>query len=280
MLHRDVLDSIFSDSSIIDSVSNYVVWTGGEPFENFSSLLYGVSLAKRSGFRSEILTSGYWHEKDFSHLKKLQESGDFSIRISIDHEHLMLTKTNKIIALISECINSGIDVNFTVRKIDDHNNKVSKFFELISRAFPDYYKEKGHDHRWIHFIPHVPVAEDDPYSKNCNMEWNGYTGCKMVGRDLVVGMDGNIYPCCGLFSLPDFSKYSVGTVNPSGKVKNRYSGPKELFEIIRTKGPEGVRSKFPSEGSKMGISGFCNQCHACISMLRSYKESIDEYFQL
>ncbi|MCK5004644.1 MAG: SPASM domain-containing protein [Candidatus Aminicenantes bacterium] len=276
MLHPDDLDSIFNNSFLAGSAGKYILWTGGEPFESFSSLVYGIGLADRSGFRSEILTAGYWYDKERLHLTKLREAGNFSLRISIDPEHLKFTGIDILTLLISECIEIGIEVNFTVREINDDQNIVSDFFDNVKRSFPEYYRRKQRDHRWIHHIPHVPVSKDDPYTDNSSEKYRN-SGCRMAGRDLVIGWDGNIYPCCGLFSLPGFKKYALGNIRGTGPVENKYTNSNKLFNLIREAGPDGLIGKFGSEEINSEKYEFRNQCHACISQFRIYDKPIGKF---
>lgn len=275
VFHED-LDLIFGNSPLADSVSKYVIWTGGEPFEIFSSLVYGIGLAARSGFYSEILTAGYWYEEGASHLTELKKAGDFSLRISIDQEHLRFSGTEKIISLLSECIDMRIEVNFTVRKIGGEQDNNLIFFDEVKRSFPDFYRKKTGDPRWIHQIPHVPVSEDDPYLKS-DKEVYKNSGCKMAGRDLVVGWDGNIYPCCGLFSLAGFEKYATGNIRGFDFIEKKHIKSNELFKLIRESGPGELTKRFGSEDIGIEIHGFNNQCHACLSLLLSYEKQIEEY---
>ena len=277
MLHPDDLDSIFNNSSLTGSSGKYILWTGGEPFESFSSLVYGIGLADRSGFRSEILTAGYWYDKEKLHLTKLHEAGNFSLRISIDPEHLKFTGIDILTLLISESIETGTEVNFTVREINENQNIVSVFFKNIKRSFPEYYRRRRRDHRWIHHIPHVPVSKNDPYTDNSSEKYRN-SGCRMAGRDLVIGWDGNIYPCCGLFSLPGFEKYALGNIGDDGHIENKYINSNKLFNLIRDAGPGGLIEKFGSEESNEEKCGFRNQCHACISLFRKYNKPIGNYF--
>lgn len=276
MILHDDLDLILGNSLLAESVSKYVIWTGGEPFENFSSLIYGIGLAERSGFNSEILTAGYWYEEGASYLTELKKTGNFSLRISIDQEHLRFSGTERITALFSECMDMGIEVNFTVRKIKDEQDGKSIFFDEIKRLFPDFYRKKTGDPRWIHRIPHVPVSEDDPYLNN-DKEVYKNSGCKMTGRDIVVGWDGNIYPCCGLFSLTGFKKFATGNIRGAGFIEKKHIKSNELFKLIRENGPGELTKKFGTASINMEIYGFNNQCHACLSLLLSYEKQIEEY---
>jgi len=276
MLNPDDLDLIFNNSFLPVSAGKYILWTGGEPFESFSSLVYGIGLADGSGFHSEILTAGYWYDKERLHLSKLHEAGNFSLRISIDPEHLKFTGIDILTSLLSECIETGTEVNFTIREINDDQNSVSSFLENIKRHFPEYYRKKRKDHRWIHYIPHVPVSGDDPYSDN-SVEKYRNTGCRIAGRDLVIGWDRNVYPCCGLFSLPGFKKYALGNIRDDKSEEIKYTNSNELFKLVSVAGPDGLIKRFGSEDvlSEKGV--FRNQCHACLSLLRKYDKPIGKF---
>jgi len=187
-------------------LTSYIIWTGGEPFYNPEKLKRAVLNAYKSGFVSEILTSAFYMPPNnfFNSIK-----GSLSVRISIDSEHQSVVKVEKLLKFSEIVINNGIDINFTVRKIPGNEFPVKDIFEKFKSSFPGYYKKRENDKRWIHNIPHIPLKENDPYILKSDNIGSETGGCKFVFRDLVAGWDGKIYPCCGLFSLTDFDKYSV-----------------------------------------------------------------------
>lgn len=274
MLQYSDLDLIFADPLVSGMAGKFIIWTGGEPFENFPVLEYGISISGEKGFRSEILSSGYWFRDMPGLLGKLREKGNFSLRISIDSEHLDFSGGDLLLKLIGECITESIELNFTVRDIPGSGESIVEILNKVKKNFPAYAAERKGDPRWIHHIPHVPVDEIDPYTYEDILSLNN-SGCKMVFRDLVAGWDGNIYPCCGLFSLPGFEKYSTGSFTDRGLNESEYGNVRKLFSMIREKGPSGIIQEFGSNNAVGDIPEFRNQCHACLYLLRKYNEKIE-----
>ncbi len=278
MLQRSELDAIFTDPIVSGDIGKYIIWTGGEPFENFSVLEYGISIGGKNGFRSEILSSGYWFEEAPELLERLTKKGDFSLRVSIDSEHLDFVEDNIILMLMKECIDKKIELNFTVRDIPGDGSSV-EILNKVKKKFPVYTGERADDTRWIHHIPHVPVNGNDPYKTGItSISYN--SGCKMVFRDLVAGWDGNLYPCCGLFSLPGYKKYSTGSFTQQNPEGWKFENASALFKMIGDKGPYGIFQKFGSPEALEEIPGFRNQCHACLHFLRKYDVLLEEFLTL
>jgi len=266
------LNSLFTHPRLSGSGIRHVVWTGGEPFENIESLKRGLKMAAEKGWSSEILTAGYWFRKRPGLLKTLLKNGDFSLRISIDREHLKYTLADTILSLAGECIDLDIPLNFTVRSIPGDSSG-RELRNWMGERFPEYTEERKKDPRWIHRIPHVPVGSNDPYPPDGSPA-APLTGCAMVFRDLVAGWDGNFYPCCGLFSLPGFERYAVGG---TGKPDIRRGRAEELFSRIQKKGPGVIREIFGSSGPEMENIDYRNNCHACLDLLRNYAEPVGRF---
>ena len=269
MLGSEDIDVLFGYLSKRGCVNKFIVWTGGEPIENFPTLKYGLARADKYEYKSEILTSGYWYRDRPFLLEELKEHGPFSLRISVDSEHLEFSEPEILSRLACECIDKGIEVNFTVREIEGDGDLISELLRSLDKAHPDYLRKKSGDPRWIHRIPHVPVS-----GIGCNPDKGGYSisrsGCRMVFRDLVVGWDGNIYPCCGLFSLSGFEKFAVGYIGGSDILWEGYDRAWELFRQIKEKGITVIAERAGSGDSMKKRYLFRNQCHACLSLLRDF----------
>lgn len=268
MLKIEDIDSFLSDPDVSGSNKKYIIWTGGEPFENFSVLEYGIAMAGNKKFRSEILSSGYWFRDTPEMLTELVQKGNFSLRISIDSEHILFSGEDLLLDLTGECLKKNIELNFTVRDLPG-DESASKILNSIKINYPDYTSVRMSDPRWIHHIPHVPIDKNDPYSLPETSSLNN-TGCKLVFRDLVVGWSGDVYPCCGLFSLPGFEKYSTGNIRNGGRPELQYKKVVELFRMIGEHGPSGIFQKFDPTKTKGLMQEFGNQCHACLYFLRKY----------
>lgn len=278
MLQGEAIDNIFDHPPVLNDTERYVIWTGGEPFENFTALEYGISIAAKKGFRSEVLSSGYWFGKAPERLGRLAGQGFFSLRISLDREHIDFTGEDLILRLTEACIGRKVDLNFTIRNIPGDNESADDLLEMIKRKFPDYSEQRRNDPRWIHRIPHVPVDDSDIYESEKGSFLSG-SGCKMVFRDLVVGWDGNVYPCCGVFSLPEFENYSTGCFPGYDGAIWKHGRVMELFRLIGEKGPAVIDDKFGSDETGGGRQKYLNQCHGCLHLLKNYRVQIEKFLR-
>lgn len=267
-LNLKKLDLLFKKINNVD-IDKFIIWTGGEPFISFENLKSGIEKGGKGGFRSEILTSGTWFREKGYDLEELKDAGEFSLRISIDAEHKRVVSEDILFGLIRNCIELDIEVNFTVRDIPGSPDIFKNLSEKIESLFPAYYKKKVSDSRWVHRIPHTPVSKNDPY-KDFFEKGGPIPGgrCNTVFRDLVVGWDGDLYPCCGLFSIPRYKGFSYGTIkdiNISALSNRIYK--KNIFSKIAESGPFGLCRDLGLEPEKLGWGPYQNLCHLCIAVL-------------
>jgi len=184
--------------------SGYILWTGGEPFYSFPSLMVGLDLAASAGYSSEILTSGIWFKSVPDYLSALAAPFKPRLRISLDAEHQEQVPVSLLISLIREAVALGLEVNFTLREIPGRlENSPRQSLEIIKQQLPRFYAENMLRSRWLHVIPHFPLTDPKPQSV-------ARLSCRMAFRDLVIGEDGLVYPCCGFFSLPAQQRPIVG----------------------------------------------------------------------
>ena len=270
VLDRKKLDILLKESKSAE-LSKYVTWTGGEPFLSFELLLYGLKKAEDLGFKSEVLTSGVWFDKDPEFIDKLKGIRDISIRISLDYEHNKKVSHKTLIKLIERSLDNKIDINFTVRKIPGVNYSPDDLFMRIKGGFSEYFLKKKSDFRWIHTIPHIPVHEDDPYISEIRDFHVSKKGCKFVYKDLVTGWDGFVYPCCGLFSVADFNGFALTEI--TGGFSNRIESlikSDRLFFMIRSSGPSSLTDKVEiPDRIKWSIKSM-NSCFVCNRILDNW----------
>lgn len=190
--------------------SGYVTWTGGEPFLSFDSLYRGITLAHNAGYHSEILTGGGWLPTMPKALETLNNTASFSLRISLDAEHQKQIPLEDVIALIQHAVDLNIEVNFTLRDIPNHDPELSAGNSMteIKRQLPLFYDRNRLRSRWIHRIPHIPFDTKPDISMN-NDKYKRKR-CRMAFRDLVIGEDGLVYPCCGFFGIHNHEKMALG----------------------------------------------------------------------
>ncbi len=257
----------------------YVIWTGGEPFLSFDSLKTGIQLATQHKYHSEILTSGIWFAEHPHYLSVLKQNGTFSLRISTDSEHQERVPVALLISLIKEARQMEIEVNFTLRQIPDAPDSPSLLLKTIKESLPDYYEENLQRTRWLHHIPHMPIEPVKepspgpptlhPPTKKC------LKACNQGFKDIVIGADGLLYPCCGLFGIANHQHLAVG--NPLTETWNQLTQTitaSPLFSLLKKKGPYGVCEELGLEPEKWGWEPFKIPCQLCIALFRRHGQQV------
>jgi len=256
--------------------SGYIVWTGGEPFLSFQALQKGISLASQNKYHSEILTSGAWFQQAPEQLESLAAVGDFSLRISLDAEHHDSVPLPIIISLIKKSLSLGIEVNFTLRQIPGRENPVEDFLDQIKEQLPDFYRQNHTRSRWLHYLPHMPIS---PGPGGClpthsaaapgKQKWQ--QTCKMGFKDLVIGEDGLVYPCCGLFGIPGHEQMAMGDpLNESWENLEIRQRNHPLFQVLKRKGPYGICKELGLSSETWDWPAYETPCHLCLALFHQH----------
>ncbi|NIO84964.1 MAG: radical SAM protein [Candidatus Aminicenantes bacterium] len=246
-LSKEWLSAFFGKLKVEDlRFSGYIVWTGGEPFLSIDALQWGVSLASAAGFHSEILTSGNWFAAHPGWLELVAASGNISLRISLDAEHQEIVPMSCVIDLTERALELQLEANYTLREIPGQEGAVKRYIDEIKKALPEFYRSNKGRSRWLHYMPHIPISKSVSRS-----EFSGPVSlkpCKLVFRDLVIGDDGLVYPCCGLFSLPFYQRLAIGDpLKESWEVLTARQWEQPLFQTLKESGP----------------------CHLCLNKIRN-----------
>ena len=83
-----------------------------------------------------------------------------------------------------------------------------------------------------------------------------------------MGWDGELYPCCGLFSIPFFKNFSYGSIENTdfSRIKEKIN-KKSIFFKIAESGPSGLCRDLSLEPEKLGWGPYQNLCHLCLAVL-------------
>lgn len=264
------LESFFHQIQGLD-FSGFIIWTGGEPFLSFQALQKGISLASQKEFHSEILTAGAWFQQAPKQLESLAAAGDFSLRISLDAEHQDNVPMSVVTSLIKKALDLHIEVNFTLRKIPGRENPEKDFLAQIKEQLPDFYRENHARSRWLHYLPHMPISPDPGCIPSHNAAGPGKQKwkqtCKMGFKDLVIGEDGLVYPCCGLFGIPAHEQMAVGNpLNESWENLETRQHDHPLFQTLKKKGPYGICKELGLAPETWNWPAYETPCHLCLAL--------------
>jgi len=244
----------------------HLLWTGGEPFLSAASLKMGMSLAYSRGWRSEILTSGAWFSGHPGWLDELLDYRPFSLRISLDAEHQARVPLIELVPLIRRADELGLEVNFTVRPIPGRPDSRHDYLEQIKDLLPGFYRRNCQRSRWIHVIPHIPVVpQAEPGITGHNphtQKWK--QSCNQGFKDLIIGTDGLLYPCCGLFSHSFYRKFAFGDLL-TGDWRNMVAkiDRDPLLLALKTRGPGGICQDLDLRPETWLWPGYQTPCHLC-----------------
>lgn len=261
----------------------YIIWTGGEPFLSFDSLKFGIAAASARDYHSEILTSGAWFAGHPDWLEQLAPAGDFSLRISLDAEHQKKVPFGQVAALIKEAMKLKIGVNFTLREIPGCLETRGYYLEQIRRFLPDFYQHNRSRSRWIHVIPHIPVSPGNLEAAvypTASRQQKWQKSCAQGFKDLVIGADGLVYPCCGLFRLPCYYQLAVGDLlAETWESLWRKQSADPLFQVLQKKGPFGICQELDLDPGTWCWPPFQIPCQLCLPLFLFHAAQIFRHYR-
>ncbi|MBN1355403.1 hypothetical protein JXA40_03925 [bacterium] len=252
----------------------FSVWTGGEPFLSPNALTAGLQLCRKHNIHAEILTSGAWHRNRPDLLAWCAHAGPFTLRISLDAEHQQHVPLDDIEILIDHALALNIPVCFTLRDIPGHQGMTpEEFLDHLREQFPDWTAANIGNSRWIHRIPTIRTklhpGSIPRTSTRKNRPDPNPEPCRLGFRDLVIGPDGLIYPCCGLFAIPGHRALALGDPLRSGGIIRTGTGNlSPILHKLKTKGPAYLLAQIDPESTRSGYLTENSQCTLCQILLR------------
>ncbi len=258
--------------------AGFVTWTGGEPFLSFESLTAGIELAGDTGFRSEILTSGIWYRDEPGLLEEIAGFEGVSLRVSVDAEHQRSVAVGQLISLLSRADELAIETNLTLRDIPGDPEAVKRMMAVIEDALPEFMEKNHNRSRFCNRIPHMPLNNPN-HPLQClsgqssnNKKWQ--KRCDLGFRDLVVGEDGIVYPCCGVIGLDCRPSFAIGDpLLLSWKELLRRRDEHPLLDDLRGQGPLQMARRAGLDPEQWNTR-FQTPCHLCLTLFTHFPDKM------
>ena len=230
--------------------ASWVSLTGGEPFLEIDLLSDLIQYASNAGLNTEVVTNGFWAETlqaANDKLSVLREFGLDVLNLSLDDFHQEYIPSSsvrnafmaakelgiKVVLMTTTAKNNKITANIVPELLQDDN------IQVLGRP-------KIRDPSAL--LIETPIT---PIGRGTNITELDYTlitevKCSEALRDIGVGPNGDVYPCCG----PLANKITLGNLNDSSLKEILENGKRNpIVELIR-------------KGAT--ISGpFTSKCHAC-----------------
>ena len=233
--------------------AEWISLTGGEPFLEPALVSAFIKHASESGLKTEIVSNGYWAnsiQEATRILEPLKDLGLDALNLSIDDFHQEHTPISSIKNAYWAAQGLGIKLIIMTTTTKNNNVTAETLPELLGdKKIQVLGGKRVHDpHALLITTPVTPVG------RGLDIAEHDYTlfsevKCSEVLRDLGLGPDGSVYPCCG----PLASKITLGNINEKPlNIILEEAEQKPFYASIR-------------EGTT--ISGaFTSKCHACLSL--------------
>jgi radical SAM protein with 4Fe4S-binding SPASM domain len=233
--------------------AEWISLTGGEPFLEPVLVSAFIKHASKSGLKTEIVSNGYWAtsiQEANRILEHLKDIGLDALNLSIDdfHQEYIQVTSVKNAYWAAQSLGIKLILMTTTTK----NNKIT------AKTIPELLKDDK-----LQIIggkrirdPHALLIETPvtPTGRGKDITEHDYTlisevKCSEILRDIGIGPDGSVYPCCG----PLASKNTLGNINEQPlKTILEEAEQNPFFASIR-------------EGTPLS-GAFTSKCHACLSL--------------
>lgn len=248
--------------------TEWVSFTGGEPFLEYENLEILVSYAKNRGLKTETVTNCNWartYDEAYERLGALKTHGLDVVNLSVDDFH----QENIPIDSVFNCFTAAKALELkTVFLVT-----VKKDCEITGESLRALMEDDG-----IHLIGtqskgkvSALVIESgfQPVGRGSNIpksEWvrgnsQTHSPCGLILRDIGVSPLGEVYPCCGPLSC-------IQDGGSMGNIKER-----DLKEILDDAWGNEVFGKIAAYGPTCLVefddfSEYVDRCHLCYGAVR------------
>lgn len=243
-----------------------VGFSGGEPFLHLDILKELFPYVKdKFNYLMSVSTNCFWattRKKTASVLKELQQSGLWSLLISIDDFHLEFIEQKKI----ENCVNTALDLGIKC---------FMQTIETNTSHTIDYFKKTFDLPQNNDLIEWVPIscdpvgrAKSHVTSEELRFNWTPKVGTCSMLRVWIADPYGYVVACCGTansdlliagnaFKEPLKDIVDRANVNPLFNSLAAWGGPFLLFKLLAEKGQEHYMQR-----------SYTSACHACHEVLQ------------
>lgn len=274
------LDSMieFIDESKKLGTVGQVIFSGGEPTLLGSNLLKAINYATEQGMLTRVVTNGWWGgnsvERALKRLDKLIDSGLSELNISIDDLHQEWIPLERAKHAFLACQERNFPVLIAHKEAQNAvitREYLSSFFGTNLIQYED-----GTDYtdientRLISTGTIIPVgpAKTSISKDNLIYSSNWQRNCGSVLKDIIVGANYQLQPCCGIVTK-NIPELTLGDIRENSLIDQlekankdailnwlALEGPSSMINFVKEHDPS---IKFPHE--------FTGICHACNEVL-------------
>jgi hypothetical protein len=246
-LSKSAIKNLIKQAAKLDSLRS-VIFTGGEAFLEYDSLVENIALCEDLGLESSVVTNGFWALDSQIANKKLKKlKGLRILNISTDSFHQEFVPVDRIRNIIKSCHELGVECIVRVSYLNDPASEIG----IIKKQLTGL--------EGLYTISAMPVA---PFGR----------AATLIDTLLIYEYDPNGIPCCGadcpvidsngdakfcpggLFSHPGNSLLKVGNIlDETLETIKKSANLNPIVQMLRLRGPSGLARLIRNQAIKEGI---------------------------
>ncbi|ABP67764.1 MAG TPA: radical SAM protein [Sulfurihydrogenibium sp.] len=212
-MSKELIVKIIDEAKSVNSISTFGI-SGGEPFLYLDELLFAISLATKSGFKTTCTTNGFWAvspKATVEIMMELKKAGLSHLSVSIDEFHLKFVPVDNIkrILKVARQIDLPVFLGSVVTKTSKRLSAISELLGDDLLGFP------------IVEVPCLPVGRAKEKIKSDSFLYSSQLPAKKCRNmdTIVILPDGSVYPCCSQAGMT--SPLLLGSIYNSFKLLNK-----------------------------------------------------------
>lgn len=252
------------------------VFTGGEVTLHWETLLEAISRASALGYRTRIVTNGWWAydmENARQTVQELVDAGLDELNTSYDDFHTDYVEVDRTVNLVEAALESDIKQTSVAMIVgnEDPEYDLDRMIELLDDRLdehPDNYEDE------------LTLLEDTaaPMGSGAQLDVSELSarnavdsGCSDVMNTVSLHPDGTIKACCGhaQWYVPDLT---IGSLDEDTLPEIVERAQHNLvYWLIHEVGPKPLLERLGYDNHHSGV------CHACHDLLGNHREEFLEY---
>jgi MoaA/NifB/PqqE/SkfB family radical SAM enzyme len=245
-LSKTVIKDLIRQAAALNCVKS-IVFTGGEAFLEYNSLIESIALCEELGLEAAAVTNGYWaHTAQIAGQKLKELKGLRILNVSTDSFHQEFVPAEKIRNIIESCHELGIKCIVRISYLNNPGSEIGAIKEQLS-GLDGLYS--------IVAIPVAPFGRAAALKETCSIYSYDPRGLPCCGADdPVIDANGDVKFCPGgLFSHPENRLLKVGNIYDETLEEIKKSADlNPVVQMLRLRGPGGLVRLVRDQAKKDG----------------------------
>jgi MoaA/NifB/PqqE/SkfB family radical SAM enzyme len=246
-LSEPIIRDLIKQAAALSSVKS-IVFTGGEPFLEYDTLVKSVSLCEELRLEARIITNGFWAITPYAAKQKLKDLKGLKIlNISTDSFHQEFIPVDRIRDIIKSCHELGIKCIVCISYLNDPVSEIRAIKRQLS-GLEDLYV--------IIAEPVLPFGRAAALIDTCLFYAYNPIGIPCCGADSpLIESNGDVMVCCGGLSLhPCNGLLRVGNIFDKTLEEIKKSADlNPIVQTLRLRGPSGLVNLVRIQAEKEGF---------------------------